>query len=73
MSRPSLRQWLHRNSTVLILSGVVAVSGGLSSTWLSRVELRFAGMVQETRGLRPVPDRLMIVAIGSGFAAADRR
>ena len=63
MSRPSLRQWLHRNSTVLILSGVVAVSGGLSSAWLSSVELRFAGMVQETRGLRPVPDRLMIVAI----------
>ncbi len=63
MSRPSLPQWLHRHSAVLILSGLVAVSGGLNSTWLSRLELRFAGVVQETRGLRKVPDRLMIVAI----------
>ena len=63
MSKPPVPRWLHRHSAVLILSGVVAVSGGLTKTWLSRLELRFAGMVQETRGVRPVPDRLTIVAI----------
>ena len=63
MSRPSLPQWLHRHSAILILSGLIAVGGGLSSNWLSRLELRFAGVVQETRGVRPVPKRLMIVAI----------
>ena len=63
MSRPPLPRWLHRHSAVLILSGLVAVSGGLSSTRLNRLELRFAGVVQEARGVRPVPDRLMIVAI----------
>ena len=63
MSRPPLPRWLHRHSAVLILSGLVAVSGGLSSTRLSRLELRFAGVVQEARGVRPVPDRLTIVAI----------
>ena len=63
MSRPHLPRWLHRHTAVLILSGLVAVGGGLSSTRLSRLELRFAGVVQEARGLRPVPDRLTIVAI----------
>ena len=63
MSKPPLPRWLHRHSAVLIFSGVVAVSGGLSNTWLSRLELRFAGVVQENRGVRQVPDRLMIVAI----------
>ena len=63
MSKPPVPRWLHRHSAVLILSGVVAVSGGLTNTWLSRLELRFAGVVQETRGVRPVPDRLTIVAI----------
>ena len=63
MSRPPLPRWLHRHSAVLILSGLVAVSGGLSSARLSRLELRFAGVVQEARGVRPVPDRLTIVAI----------
>tara|TARA_B100001063_G_scaffold104684_1_gene97732 strand:+ start:3626 stop:5503 length:1878 start_codon:yes stop_codon:yes gene_type:complete len=51
------------HSAVLILSGVVAIGGGLSSTWLRGIELRFAGVVQETRGVRSVPDRLIIVAI----------
>ena len=63
MSRPPLPRWLHRHSAVLILSGLVAVSGGLSSTRLNLLELRFAGVVQEARGVRPVPDRLTIVAI----------
>ena len=63
MSRPHLPRWLHRHTAVLILSGLVAVGGGLSSTRLSRLELRFAGVVQEARGVRPVPDRLTIVAI----------
>ena len=63
MSSSSLPTWLRRHSSILTLSVVVAVSTGLSSTWLSRLELRFAGAVQETRGIRPVPDQLMIVAI----------
>ncbi|KZR86455.1 CHASE2 domain-containing protein [Synechococcus sp. MIT S9508] len=63
MSKLPVPRWLHRHSAVLILSGVVAVSGGMTNTWLSRLELRFAGVVQETRGVRPVPDRLKIVAI----------
>ena len=63
MNRPSLPPWLQRHSAVLVLSGVVAVSAGVSSAWLSSLELRFAGVVQETRGVRQVPDQLMIVAI----------
>ena len=63
MSRASLQQWLRRHSAVLVLSGVVGFGSALSSNWLSRTELRFAGVVQETRGVRPVPELLMIVAI----------
>ena len=51
------------HSAVLILSGVIAFCGGLSNAWLRGIELRFAGVVQETRGVRSVPDRLIIVAI----------
>ena len=56
-------RWIRRHGAVLALSGAIAVSGGLSGPWLNRLELRFAGWVQETRGVRPVPEGLVIVAI----------
>ena len=63
MSIQSWGQWIRRQAAVLILSGLVAIGGGLSSNRLSRLDLRFAGWVQETRGVRPVPGNLVIVAI----------
>ena len=47
-------RWIRRHGAVLALSGAIAVGGGLSGPWLNRLELRFAGWVQETRGVRPV-------------------
>ena len=61
-AQPQLR-WIRRHGAIFILSGAVAIGGGLSGTWLNRLQLRFAGWVQETRGVRPVPEQLVIVAI----------
>ncbi len=55
--------WTRRHGAVLMLGGLVAIIGGLSSTWLRQGELRFAGFIQETRGVRPVPGNLLIIAI----------
>ena len=56
-------QWVRRHGALLIFSALIAISGGLSSNLLSRLDLRFAGWVQETRGVRPVPGNLVILAI----------
>ena len=55
--------WIRRHGAVLMLGGLVAIIGGLSTTWLRQGDLRFAGFIQETRGVRPVPGNLLIIAI----------
>ena len=63
MRGPPALRWLRRHSATLLLSGLVATAGGIGRTWLSRTDLRFAGLVQETRGPRAAPDNVVIVAI----------
>lgn len=55
--------WLRRHALVLTLGGVVAIVASLNATTLHLLNLRFAGWVQELRGRRTSPDRVVIVAI----------
>ena len=55
--------WIRRHSSTLLVAGLVFTAGGISKDWLSRVDLRFADWVQETRGPRNAPNNVVIVAI----------
>jgi len=57
------RNWIRRHGATLLLSGLVATAGGIGKDSLSRLELRFADWVQETRGPRKAPQEVVIVAI----------
>ncbi|WP_415408400.1 CHASE2 domain-containing protein [Synechococcus sp. W2B2] len=63
MKGPSHLRWIRRHGATLLLSGLVATAGGFGRDWLSRIDLRFAGWVQETRGPRSAPNDVVIVAI----------
>ncbi|QNJ21119.1 adenylate cyclase [Synechococcus sp. A18-25c] len=60
--RTALR-WIRRHGAILLLSGAVAAAGGIGRDWLGRIDLRFAGWVQETRGSRTPPNDVVILAI----------
>lgn len=55
--------WFRRHALVFTLGGVVSVVAAVNATALHQLNLRFAGWVQELRGPRPSPDRVVIVAI----------
>ena len=59
---PHLRL-IRRHGATLLLSALVAAAGGFGRDWLSGIDLRFAGWVQETRGPRRAPNDVVIVAI----------
>jgi len=59
---PHLR-FIRRHGATLLLSALVAAAGGFGRDWLSGIDLRFAGWVQETRGPRRAPNDVVIVAI----------
>lgn len=59
---PALR-WIRRHGAMVVLSGLVATAGGIGRDWPSLTDLRFAGLVQETRGPRTPPTKVAIVAI----------
>ena len=63
MSRSPALRWIRRHGAMVVLSGLVATAGGIGRDWPSLTDLRFAGLVQETRGPRTPPTKVAIVAI----------
>ena len=63
MERSHHFDWIRRYGPTLLLSGLVLTVGGLGKERLSRLDLRFADWVQETRGPRNAPKGVVIVAI----------
>ena len=63
MKRSHHYDWIRRYGPTLLLSGLVLTVGGLGKERLSRLDLRFADWVQETRGPRNAPKGVVIVAI----------
>jgi len=57
------RQWLRNHGLMLGVGAAVAAAGLLVPEPIERAELTLAGAAQELRGPRPVPGKIVIVAI----------